>query len=97
MSKDIKTGGPAFPAGVVRKSRPAHDPGADFHVTAFAEPRHAGMTLRDYFAAKALPGLMGRNWAFHKGTDEELMELWAQTAYFLADTMLAAREKGGAK
>lgn len=56
-----------------------------------------GMGLRDYFAAKALPGLMGRNWSFHKGTDEELMEIWARASYFLADAMLAAREKGGAK
>ena len=57
-------------------------------------PDHAkAPSLRDYFAAKALPGLMGRNWAFHKGTDEELIALWVQTAYFVADTMLAAREK----
>ena len=55
MNDTTNNGGPAFPSGIVRKSRPAHDPGADFHVTDFTEPRNAGMTLRDYFAAKAMP------------------------------------------
>lgn len=88
----IKTGGPAFPAGVVRKSRPAHDPGADFHVTDFTEPRHAGMTLRDYFAAKAMQGAIA-------SSSDKLdfgPDLGATWAYQVADAMLAAREKGGA-
>ena len=51
----------------------------------------AGMTMRDYFAAKALPGLMGRNWDFHKGTDTQLIEIWADSAYGIADKMLEAR------
>jgi hypothetical protein len=88
----INDGGPAFPAGAVRKSRPAHDPGADFRVTDVVQPSQAGMTLRDYFAAKALPGLMGRNWSAHTGTDEELIEIWARSSYGVADAMLRARE-----
>ena len=50
-----------------------------------------GMTLRDYFAAKAMPGLMGRNWSNHKGTDEELIGVWARSSYAVADAMLEAR------
>ena len=76
-------GGPAFPSGIVRKSRPAHDPGADFHVTDFTEPRNAGMTLRDYFAAKAMP-------VFLVNTESSLAED-AKNAYLIADAMLAAR------
>ncbi len=84
MSK-INNGGPAFPAGAVRKSRPAHDPGADFRVTDVVEPHHAGMTLRDYFAAKAMQGMLadGNDWV---ATDI------AETAYRVADAMLCARE-----
>ncbi len=77
-------GGPAFPSGIVRKSRRAHDPGADFHVTDFTEPRNAGMTLRDYFAAKAMP-------VFLVNTETSLAED-AKNAYAMADAMLKARE-----
>jgi len=51
-----------------------------------------GMTLRDYFAAKAMQGLMGRNWDHFKGDDAALMHVWAKSAYFVADAMLKARE-----
>lgn len=52
-----------------------------------------GMTLRDYFAAKALVGFMGSgdaDWTKHP-------ESFAREAYRMADAMLAEREKGGAK
>jgi len=73
MSK-INTGGPAFPYAFPDK------PGDDFNV-AF------GMTLRDYFAAKVMQGLLlddngdfsDRNWM-------------AEKAYAFADAMLKARE-----
>ena len=44
-----------------------------------------GMTLRDYFAAKALQGMLadGKGWE-----QEEIVE----TAYRVADAMLRARE-----
>jgi hypothetical protein len=51
-----------------------------------AEHEH-GMTLRDYFAAKAIAGLMVRNWSHHTGTDEELIAIWARSAYGVADAM----------
>lgn len=52
-----------------------------------------GMTLRDYFAAKAMQGLMGRDWSHHKGTDQDLIDTWAWSAYAMADAMLEARKK----
>ena len=79
-------GGPAFPSGIVRKSRPAHDPGADFHVTDFTEPRNAGMTLRDYFAAKAMHASMSLDPANAASSGEH-----ARWAYEMADAMLKAR------
>ena len=50
-----------------------------------------GMSLRDYFAAKAMQGLMGRDWSNHKGSDEELIGVWARSSYAVADAMLKAR------
>jgi hypothetical protein len=48
------------------------------------------MTLRDYFAAKAMQGLMGRVWG--ELPPEELFKTWATSAYAVADAMLKARE-----
>ncbi len=91
MSKN--TGGPAFPAGIVRKSRPIHDPGAGFVVTDIAEPRHEGMTIRDYFAAKAMQALISS-----PNTDHSVeFSAVADVAYRVADAMLAEREKGKSK
>lgn len=50
-----------------------------------------GMTLRDYFAARALLGLQSRSW-IHTGTSEELLAIWARSAYAIADAMLEARK-----
>ena len=51
----------------------------------------SGMTLRDYFAAKAMQGFLA--YATHKGIyappDDEL----ANASYQLADAMLKAREQ----
>ena len=49
-----------------------------------------GMTLRDYFAAKAMQGGMANN---RPAADTAG---WAKWAYQVADAMLAARDKGGA-
>jgi hypothetical protein len=56
-----------------------------------------GMTLRDYFAAKAMQGLMAGRWkadmhgipydAYRADADE-----WAKSAYHFADAMLKARQ-----
>ena len=61
MSK-VNDGGPAFPGGAVRKTRPAHDPGADFRVTDITEPKQSGMTLRQYAAIKLRVPNSGTDW-----------------------------------
>ncbi len=50
--------------------------------------RHTGMTLRDYFAAKALVALLMAD-----GTQPPAFVLRAKEAYLLADAMLEARRK----
>jgi len=62
-----------------------------------------GMTLRDYFAAKAMQGLLANSggpiqanhsqgWNYTNCTPEDV----ARTSYAMADAMLKAREEGGA-
>lgn len=54
----------------------------------------AGMTLRDYFAAKAMQSSIQLSRLSHlAGTEEELIAKWAESLYILADSMLKAREK----
>ena len=71
------TGGPAFPT-------PRYERGDMYSL---------GMTLRDYFAAKAMQGLMGRDWSDFKVSDDELIAMWARSAYGVADAMLKARQQ----
>ncbi len=63
-----------------------------------AELHFKGMTLRDYFAAKALQGLLTEYANPSYGTDREPYrhghdEFLAKSAYGLADAMLAERDK----
>jgi hypothetical protein len=53
---------------------------------------HDGMTLRDYFAAKALPlaWQMANQWHPSDGTVEQFV---AKSVYEIADAMLAERSK----
>ena len=53
-----------------------------------AYPAEPGMTLRDYFAAKALHGLLCQPHWPQSGAD-----MFARDAYFLADEMLKERAK----
>lgn len=64
------TGGPAFPSQSI---------GPDF------PPGWGGMTLRDYFAAKAMQGML----AAGEGVPSEKLAKWA---YDVADAMLAERD-----
>jgi hypothetical protein len=69
VSEPINDGGPAFPMGYHPEGNNAD---------------HFGMTLRDYFAAAALQGLMAsRNF---------LDEYDGPYVYEIADAMLKARE-----
>ena len=61
------------------KDIPAFPVNPDINIT--LEPRWAGMTLRDYFAAKAMQALMPTNY----------IDSNAKVAYQMADAMLKAR------
>ena len=56
----------------------------------FTGIQHGGMTLRDYFAAKAMQGLISEAaWDYSKGhCNAELVK----RAWIIADQMLEARE-----
>lgn len=74
MSTD--TGGPAFPHHIEHPN--GHWPGVT----------HAGMTLRDYFAAKVVQALwQDKDWG------EDLVDQAARIAYSQADAMLKARKE----
>ena len=70
MSNTNINGGPAFPV---------LQDGCQF-------PRAEGMTLRDYFAAKAM-----QSYLLDKDRDSFTFEQWAQASYEMADAMLKAR------
>ena len=67
MSAELKTGGPAFPDGSTNP---------------WGVPEKAGMTLRDYFAAKVLANAAEYNSSYEA----------ARIAYAYADAMLEVRE-----
>jgi hypothetical protein len=80
---NVNQGGPAFPIPM--------GGGRMYHQHAPCD----GMTLRDYFAAKALQG-----WLSSYGPDDKHpassgdADLVAQRAYAMADAMVAERNKG---
>lgn len=77
----IKDGGPAFPQYPI-------------HGEAFT-PDRGGMTLRDYFAAKAMAILWEAYDKGYCGTEDlsgETNSMIAKGAYQIADAMLRARE-----
>ena len=55
---------------------------------AFPDEYQNGMTLRDYFAAKAMQGLFSCG----KAHDEHTAHVTAKASYLMADAMLKARE-----
>ena len=69
------TGGPAFPCHA--------------EIIPSRDGEYAGMTLRDYFAAKAMHGMAGSRRYCEVGWDQADM---ASQAYEIADAMLKARE-----
>ena len=52
-----------------------------------------GMSMRDYFAAKALSGLATKKIPDEDSTAKAYMRLMAKDAYYIADAMLAERNK----
>lgn len=73
---DIKDGGNAFPVPDPFLLNPKHE--SDMQRIA------SGMSLRDYFAAKAMQGMLANCTDYSPKTDAEM-------AYAVADAMLAAR------
>ncbi len=71
---NTNTGGPAFPVSEYVQHN------------GLTIGTQEGMTLRDYFAAKAMQGLTSG------GTGGWALELIAERAYEMADAMLKARE-----
>ncbi len=77
MNEPINTGGPAFPVPL--------NPGQSWQGMAPCD----GMTLRDYFAAKAMQGLLAQSMGTALGSNPKYA---AEYAYATADAMLKARE-----
>ena len=71
-----QTGGPAFP-------RSLYTQGGPFDSSSLSQGY--GMTLRDYFAAKAMQALLGY--------EESTLQNDAEVAYAMADAMIKAREQ----
>jgi hypothetical protein len=75
-----------------------HDGGPAFPVPMFAvghakyEAQRQGLTLRDYFAAKAMQTLLGSEYTSEHGLHEGWMGALAHESYMVADAMLKARE-----
>ena len=80
MIEHINDGGPAFPVPEVFDERRGE-------TVQYASP---GMTLRDYFAAKAMQGDIASMAYQLDPVDTD--EIIAQRAYIIADAMLRARE-----
>ena len=65
-------------------------------IPAFPHAIHNGMTLRDYFASKALQGMSANPADVHDADQEtydEYVEEISRCAYKMADAMMKAREK----
>ena len=73
---EINTGGPAFPSGLIDPSTPEDA----------IQSLHNGMTLRDYFAAKALQALIA------SPDIDAFQSVYAKLSYNYADAMLKARQ-----
>ena len=77
QAENSRNGGPAFPCHPEIIPHRDHD--------------FAGMSLRDYFAAKAMQGMAGSRAYCERGWDQADL---AGQAYEIADAMLKARDHG---
>lgn len=82
MSEPSKDGGAAFPLCKDAANSPVTD--------MFGNDISSGMSLRDYFAAAALTGLLASNATYQGSTAAR--DLLAKDALAHADALLAARE-----
>ena len=84
----LPNGGPAFPCDPFIASEPGH--------VIIAKRLAEGMSLRDYFAAKAMQRMLGQAGVFSDSVLPRNAKGWmyadcARCAYEMADAMLAAR------
>lgn len=86
----MNTGGPAFPVSALIYNDDGNDPTTIIH---------DGMELRDYFAAKAMNGMLETaiDWLpTGRDADESSLEIFkdlARDSYAIADAMLKARQQ----
>ena len=76
----INRGGPVFPQPQT------------YGEWADGSPWFEGLSLRDYFAAKAMQTLLGSEYTSKHGLHEGWMYAMAHESYMVADSMLKARE-----
>ena len=74
------------------KNPPAFPSGNDVTLGDWKSHGHSGMTLRDYFAAKAMQGLIASPRGL-VGKNEITDVDYAQSAYLIADAMMKVREQ----
>ena len=86
MSQPINDGGPAFPLGPTASTMKPHADG-EGHMIVTHYGMERGISIRDYFAAAALQGLMAQF-----DPENELEHHIAKWSYKAADAMLKARE-----
>jgi hypothetical protein len=86
MTEQRNDGGPAFPVSTQGKGEVCGPYG---HQDSTATWQFPGLTIRDYFAAKAMQALVASN---DEGAGDRLTDIPAY-AYDIADAMLKAREQ----
>jgi hypothetical protein len=69
---------------------PAFSKSAFYHDAGGCDEPNEGMTLRDYFAAKAMQGMVTED---HDSYKDSTIETLAKGAYRIADAMLKERSK----
>lgn len=78
MSNTTTNGGPAFPT-------------ENAHQSSASTWHHEGMTLRDYFAAKAMAAVITGSMADGSHLSDGVEVIFSRAAYKFADAMLRAR------
>ena len=88
------TGGSAFP-NTATVIGPNFDPfkGVNLELGQTNQYIDMGMSLRDYFAAKAMQTIVGLSPGGHFSPSEKVGEYMARKSYQIADAMLAERAK----
>ncbi len=87
MSADYD-GGPAFPVATEGDEESGRG-----HSNKDGTWQHAGLSMRDYFAAKAMQGLIVGSMGQGANLDAQAAVAIAEGSYFMADAMLKEQAK----